>query len=71
MGLAAIDFSDPQQPKTLQMTSSGVATHKGGAHVAIYGERSEYAVFVGGMGMAILSSDHAEWKPGGGCCAVM
>ena len=71
MGLAAIDVSDPQQPKKLQRTSTGIATHKGGAHVAIYGERSEYAVIVGGMGLAILSSDHAEWKPGGGCCALM
>ena len=71
MGLAAIDVSNPHQPTKLKMTSSGVATHKGGAHVAIYGEQSECAVVVGGMGMAILSSDHGEWKAGGGCCALM
>ena len=70
LGLAAIDVSDKKQPAKLKTTSSGVATAKGGAHVAIHGAQSEYAVVVGGRGMAILSCDHGEWKPGGGC-AVM
>ena len=71
MGLAALDVSDPLQPTKLKRTSSGVATHKGGAHVALSGEKNEYVFVVGGMGMAVLSTDHNEWKAGGGCCAVM
>ena len=71
MGLAAIDVSNLTEPKKVGMTSSKVATHKGGAHVAVYGERNEYAMVVGGMGMSVLTTDFAQWKPGGGACSVM
>ena len=71
MGLVAIDVSNTQSPQKLKRTSSGVATHKGGAHVALYGAQGEYAIVVGGMGLAVLSSERDEWTGGGGCCAVM
>jgi len=63
--------SDLTDPKRVQRTSSGVATHKGGAHVAVYGGSNEYALVVGGQGLSVLTTNFDEWKPGGGCCAFM
>ena len=44
---------------------------KGGCSVRVYGKGNAYAYVAGGRGMSVLSTDHAEWKAGGGACALM
>lgn len=72
LGVAAIDVSDPLQATKVAVTSSGVATREGGAHLSLYGDRNQHAFVVGGRGLVVLPTNHDEWlPPQGGCCQVM